>query len=311
MSEKIWEALPDIEKAFIIFYGEDNIENKEKIIRVFNELKIVGFSNDYDKTTVGLKADFVVAKDKDDAIKFFQKYLNELNQMLNAGGFDSIGFVYHDVSLPIAFIKIDNKYFCFFHLIHEISHVLMIERLGEIYDNKDNYLGMCTNATTAPNGFEANFTNEIINDCIALEVFMIFNKLKGGNCKVYDDDYISTDSILNFAGLDIYSLLKPYLKMQILYNANIISKIMGIDNYKRYCDLFQKVYENANDSNLKSDEDYRDYLKHNAVKVCKWQLEAQKIVVGVQDNVREYAKYEKKLKEMIDDAAKKGLVRKL
>ncbi len=38
MKEEIKNALRDIEKAFIIYYDENNLENKEKITRVFSKL---------------------------------------------------------------------------------------------------------------------------------------------------------------------------------------------------------------------------------------------------------------------------------
>lgn len=111
--------------------------------------------------------------------------------------------------------------------------------------------------------------------------------------------------------MTIYNILKPYIKSHILYNANIISRIMGEDNYIRYHNLFRKVYKNMMSSSHKTKNDYQDYLESHVLEIYQWQLEAEKIVEDVKANIKEYANYEKNLKEMIDDAAKKGIVRKL
>lgn len=84
MKEEIKNALRDIEKAFIIYYGEDNIENKEKITRVFSKLRVVGFSNnsniDADNNEDELKVDFIVANDG--TTEFSEKYLKKLHEIL-------------------------------------------------------------------------------------------------------------------------------------------------------------------------------------------------------------------------------------
>lgn len=313
MKEEIQNVLKDIEKAFIIYYGEDNTENKEKITRVFSKLRIVGFSNnsssDADNNKDKLKVDFIVANDG--TTEFSQKYLKKLHEILNNNNNGNCGFVYSYMVIPTAFIKVDSKYFCIFHLIHEISHVLMIELLGEVYDNKNNYLGICTISKISQNGLRNNFANEIVNDSIAFEVFTIFNKLNGDNCKFYYNDYISVDRVLNFAGMTIYNMLKPYLKVYVLHNANTVCKIMGEDNCKRYHDLFQKVYESMKNANFKSNKDYQNYLNCHALEIYQWQLEGEKIVKGVKANIEEYSQYEENIRIMIDTAARKGLARKL
>lgn len=111
--------------------------------------------------------------------------------------------------------------------------------------------------------------------------------------------------------MTIYNILKPYIKSHILYNANIISRIMGEDNYIRYHNLFWEVYKNMMSSSHKTKKDYQDYLESHVLEIYQWQLEAERIVEDVKANIKEYANYEKNLKEMIDDAAKKGIVRKL
>ena len=313
MKEEIKNALRDIEKAFIIYYDENNLENKEKITRVFSKLRVVGFSNNSnigaDNNEDELKVDFIVANDG--TTEFSEKYLKKLHEMINDYNNGHCGFVCNYMVIPTAFIRADSKYFCFFHLIHEISHVLMIELLGKVYDKKDNYLGVCTISTISQNGLRNNFANEIVNDSIAFDVFTIFSKLNGDNCKFYYDDYISVDRVLNFAGTTIYNLLKPYLKVHILYDANTISKIMGEDNCERYHDLFQKVYESMKNANLKSNKDYQNYLNCHTLEIYQWQLEAEKIVEDVKANIKEYSQYEENIRIMIDTAARKGLVRKL
>ena len=292
MKEEIKNALRDIEKAFIIYYGEDNIENKEKITRVFSKLRVVGFSNnsniDADNNKDELKVDFIVANDG--TTEFSEKYLKKLHEILNSYN--------------------ANK-FSFSNVIHEISHVLMIELLGKVYNNKNNYLGMCILASTAPEGLKNNFTNEIINERIATDVFIIFENLRCNNSKFRFSDYINVDEVLNFAGMTIYNMLKPYLKSHILYNANIIGKIMGEDNYMRYHNLFRKVYKNMMSSSRKTKNDYQDYLESHVLEIYQWQLEAEKIVEDVKANIEEYSQYEENIRIMIDEAARKGLVRKL
>lgn len=313
MKEEIKNALRDIEKAFIVYYGEDNIENKEKITRVFSKLRIVGFSNnsniDADNNKDELKVDFIVANDG--TTEFSQKYLKNLHQMLNDHNNGSSEFVYPNTTMPTVFIKNDANKFSLSILIHEISHALMIELLGKVYNNKNNYLGMCILTSTAPNGQENNFTNEIINTCIATDIFIIFENLKCNNYKFNFNDYIHVDEVLNFAGMTIYNMLKPYLKSHILYNANIIGRIMGEDNYKRYHDLFQKVYESMKNAHFKSNKDYKDYLESHVLEIYQWQLEGEKIIEDVKANVEEYSQYEENIRIMIDEAARKGLVRKL
>ena len=173
----------------------------------------------------------------------------------------------------------------------------MIELLGKVYNNKNNYLGMCILASTAPEGLKNNFTNEIINERIATDVFIIFENLRCNNSKFRFSDYINVDEVLNFAGMTIYNMLKPYLKSHILYNANIIGKIMGEDNYMRYHNLFRKVYKNM--------------MSSHVLEIYQWQLEAEKIVEDVKANIEEYSQYEENIRIMIDEAARKGLVRKL
>ena len=111
--------------------------------------------------------------------------------------------------------------------------------------------------------------------------------------------------------MTIYNMLKPYLKSHILYNANIIGKIMGEDNYMRYHNLFRKVYKNMMSSSRKTKNDYQDYLESHVLEIYQWQLEAEKIVEDVKANIEEYSQYEENIRIMIDEAARKGLVRKL
>lgn len=313
MKEEIKNALRDIEKAFIIYYGEDNLENKEKITRVFSKLRIVGFSNnsniDADNNKDELKVDFIVANDG--TTEFSEKYLKKLHEILNSYNTYNTDFAYPYMTVPTIFIKNNANKFSFSNVIHEISHVLMIELLGKVYNNKNNYLGMCILASTAPEGLKNNFTNEIINERIATDVFIIFENLRCNNSKFRFSDYIYVDEVLNFAGMTIYNMLKPYLKSHILYNANIIGKIMGEDNYMRYHNLFRKVYKNMMSSSHKTKNDYQDYLESHVLEIYQWQLEAEKIVEDVKANIKEYSQYEENIRIMIDEAARKGLVRKL
>ena len=144
MKEEIKNALRDIEKAFIIYYGEDNIENKEKITRVFSKLRIVGFSNnsniDADNNKDELKVDFIVANDG--TTEFSEKYLKKLHEILNSYNTYNTDFAYPYMKVPTIFIKNNANKFSFSTLIHEISHALMIELLGKVYNNKNNYFGM-------------------------------------------------------------------------------------------------------------------------------------------------------------------------
>ena len=302
MKEEIKNALRDIEKAFIIYYGEDNIENKEKITRVFSKLRVVGFSNnsniDADNNKDELKVDFIVANDG--TTEFSEKYLKKLHEILNSYNTYNTDFAYPYMTVPTIFIKNNANKFSFSNVIHEISHVLMIELLG-----------MCILASTAPEGLKNNFTNEIINERIATDVFIIFENLRCNNSKFRFSDYINVDEVLNFAGMTIYNMLKPYLKSHILYNANIIGKIMGEDNYMRYHNLFRKVYKNMMSSSRKTKNDYQDYLESHVLEIYQWQLEAEKIVEDVKANIEEYSQYEENIRIMIDEAARKGLVRKL
>lgn len=83
------------------------------------------------------------------------------------------------------------------------------------------------------------------------------------------------------------------------------------DNYVRYHNLFRKVYKNMMSSSHKTKKDYQDYLESHVLEIYQWQLEAEKIVEDVKANIKEYSQYEENIRIMIDEAARKGLVRKL
>lgn len=85
----------------------------------------------------------------------------------------------------------------------------------------------------------------------------------------------------------------------------------GEDNYARYHNLFREVYKNMMRSSHKIKNDYQDYLESHVLEIYQWQLEAEKIVEDVKANIKEYSQYEKNIRIMIDEAARKGLVRKL
>ena len=85
----------------------------------------------------------------------------------------------------------------------------------------------------------------------------------------------------------------------------------GEDNYVRYHNLFREVYKNMMRSSHKTKNDYQDYLESHVLEIYQWQLEAEKIVEDVKANIEEYSQYEKNIRIMIDEAARKGLVRKL
>lgn len=79
----------------------------------------------------------------------------------------------------------------------------------------------------------------------------------------------------------------------------------------RYHNLFREVYKNMMSSSHKTKKDYQDYLESHALEIYQWQLEAEKIVEDVKANIKEYSQYEENIRIMIDEAARKGLVRKL
>ena len=83
------------------------------------------------------------------------------------------------------------------------------------------------------------------------------------------------------------------------------------DNYVRYHNLFRKVYKNMMSSSHKTKKDYQDYLESHVLEIYQWQLEAEKIVEDVKANIKEYSQYEENIRIMIDEAARKCLVRKL
>ena len=85
----------------------------------------------------------------------------------------------------------------------------------------------------------------------------------------------------------------------------------GEDKYVRYHNLFRKVYKNMMSSSHKTKKDYQDYLESHVLEIYQWQLEAEKIVEDVKANIKEYSQYEENIRIMIDEAARKGLVRKL
>lgn len=64
-------------------------------------------------------------------------------------------------------------------------------------------------------------------------------------------------------------------------------------------------------SSHKTKNDYQDYLESHVLEIYQWQLEAEKIVEDVKANIKEYSQYEENIRIMIDEAARKGLVRKL
>ena len=84
----------------------------------------------------------------------------------------------------------------------------------------------------------------------------------------------------------------------------------GEDNYARYHNLFREVYKNMMRSSHKIKNDYQDYLESHLLEIYQWQLEAEKIVEDVKANIKEYSQYEENIRIMIDEAARKGLVRK-
>ena len=79
----------------------------------------------------------------------------------------------------------------------------------------------------------------------------------------------------------------------------------------RYHNLFREVYKNMMSSSHKTKKDYQDYLESHALEIYQWQLEAEKIVEDVKANIKEYSQYEENIRIMIDEDARKGLVRKL
>ncbi len=80
--------------------------------------------------------DFIVANDG--TTEFSEKYLKKLHEILNSYNTYNTDFAYPYMTVPTIFIKNNANKFSFSNVIHEISHALMIELLGKVYNNKNN-----------------------------------------------------------------------------------------------------------------------------------------------------------------------------
>lgn len=293
------EMLLGIKKSFIMFYDESN---RDKIEKIFDNLIVIeAVPKEYGLSIEKINCDINKTLYSENDIKELYEDLNSYKDQL------SEGFMYPKAPVPTLVVKKKNGIFPVSVIIHEISHLLMVENLADIIGEDGVILDKVRIETMMGTRKYGNYTNEIINEGITKDVLAIFNKLYDSNFKI-SSGYIQADNILGNPGRKIYELLLPYIKKYMPYNALVITKIMGNSNFKSLSDVLEWQINHILQSGSKKKE---EYLEKYSYLIDRKRNESNTIVKSVEENIREYEQYEQSTFEYAERLIADGKARKV